>query len=69
MTVRARLRVAHKTQKDFIDQLGPLNIEARYPSFKERLLKSLSPEKCNELISGIEKLQIWHINLIFFTNH
>lgn len=48
-----------EAQKDFIDQLEPLNIEARYPSFKERLLKSLTPEKCGELISGTEKLQKW----------
>jgi HEPN domain-containing protein len=26
-------------QKDFIDQIEPLNIEARYPSHKERLMK------------------------------
>ena len=37
-------------QKDFIDQIEPLNIEARYPSDKERLLKSLTYEKCEELI-------------------
>ena len=27
-------------QLDFIDKLEPLNIEARYPSYKERLMKS-----------------------------
>ena len=37
-------------QKNFIDQIEPLNIEARYPSDKERLLKSLTYEKCEELI-------------------
>ena len=26
-------------QLDFIDTLEPLNIEARYPSYKERLMK------------------------------
>ena len=26
-------------QLDFIDKLEPLNIEARYPSYKERLMK------------------------------
>ena len=30
-------------QTDFIDKLEPLNIEARYPSYKERLMKSLTP--------------------------
>lgn len=31
-------------QLDFIDKLEPLNIEARYPSYKERLIKSLTKE-------------------------
>lgn len=31
-----------KKQKAFIDQIEPLNIEARYPSHKERLFKSLT---------------------------
>ncbi len=31
-------------QLDFIDKLEPLNIEARYPSYKERLMKSLTKE-------------------------
>ncbi len=46
-------------QKDFIDQIEPLNIEARYPSHKERLLKSLTEEKCNEIINGTKELQLW----------
>jgi HEPN domain-containing protein len=46
-------------QQDFIDQLEPLNIEARYPSHKERLLKSLTYEKCTELIEKTQQLQQW----------
>jgi HEPN domain-containing protein len=46
-------------QKDFIDQLEPLNIEARYPSHKERLIKSLTHEKCKELIEKTQQLQKW----------
>lgn len=46
-------------QKDFIDQVEPLNIEARYPSHKERLLKSLSHEKCQEIIINTKELQEW----------
>jgi len=46
-------------QKDFIDQIEPLNIEARYPSHKERLLKSLTEEKCNEIIGRTKELQSW----------
>ncbi len=46
-------------QKDFIDQIEPLNIEARYPSHKERLLKSLTHEKCLEIIEHTKELQQW----------
>jgi len=46
-------------QKDFIDQIEPLNIEARYPSYKERLLKSLSHQKCTEIIEQTRELQLW----------
>jgi HEPN domain-containing protein len=46
-------------QKDFIDQIEPLNIEARYPSYKERLLKSLSENKCQELINSTKTFQKW----------
>ncbi|MDY0344270.1 MAG: HEPN domain-containing protein [Lentimicrobium sp.] len=46
-------------QKDFIDQLEPLNIEARYPSHKERLLKSLTQEKCIEILNNTKLHQQW----------
>ena len=36
-------------QKLFIDLLEPLNIECRYPSHKEQLLKSLTDKKCKEI--------------------
>ena len=48
-----------EVQKDFIDQIEPLNIAARYPSHKERLLKSLTEAKCNEILQGTKELQIW----------
>ena len=46
-------------QKDFLDLLEPLNIEARYPSDKELLLKSLNEQKCSELIKETEELLLW----------
>ena len=46
-------------QKDFIDQIEPLNIEARYPSHKERLLKSLTEAKCIEILNKTKELQEW----------
>lgn len=45
--------------KEFIDQIEPLNIEARYPSHKERLLKSLTDKKCLEIIQKTKELQKW----------
>jgi hypothetical protein len=46
-------------QKEFIDQIEPLNIEARYPSHKERLLGSLSDERCLEIIKKTKEIQKW----------
>jgi len=46
-------------QKNFIDQIEPLNIETRYPSDKDRLLESLTSEKCTEIIEKTRDLQQW----------
>lgn len=46
-------------QTDFIDELEPLNIEARYPSYKERLMKSLTADRCKGLIEQTDKLRTW----------
>lgn len=46
-------------QLDIIDSLEPLNIEARYPSYKERLMKSLNEDRCNSLIEDTDNLRVW----------
>ncbi len=46
-------------QADFIDLLEPLNIEARYPSYKERLMKTLNRTYSKELIGRTDSLRIW----------
>ncbi len=46
-------------QLDIIDILEPLNIEARYPSYKERLMKSLTAGRCVELLKRTDELRIW----------
>ncbi len=46
-------------QKEFIDMLEPMNIEARYPSHKELLLKSLTEARCIQILQKAEELQIW----------
>ena len=42
-----------------IDQIEPLNIETRYPSYKERLLKSLNEQKSREILNETKQLQEW----------
>ncbi|MCD8296321.1 MAG: HEPN domain-containing protein [Prevotella sp.] len=46
-------------QLEFIDTLEPLNIEARYPSYKEQLMKMLTPEYCNTLLNRTDNLRLW----------
>ena len=46
-------------QKDFIDLLEPLNVEARYPTHKEQLMQSLNDERCKEIIQKTEGLCQW----------
>jgi HEPN domain-containing protein len=42
-----------------INQLEPLNIEARYPSYKEKLLADLTESKCRELITSTKEFITW----------
>ena len=46
-------------QKDIIDIIEPLNIETRYPSNKERIMKSLDDNKSKEILDETVKLQEW----------
>ena len=68
LKIHSLLRLAEKTgvaremteeQLRFIDILEPLNIEARYPSYKERLMKSLTQEYCQQLLEKTKDLQKW----------
>ena len=42
-----------------LDTLSPLNIEARYPLQKERLLASLTVPRCEQMIKETEDLYQW----------
>jgi HEPN domain-containing protein len=46
-------------QKDFIDQLNPLNIRARYPDYKKELMKELTTSRCQTIIENTKKIQQW----------
>lgn len=68
LKIHSLSRLAEKTeldknmteeQLDFIDALEPLNIEARYPSYKERSMKSLNADRCKELLKQTDELRTW----------
>jgi HEPN domain-containing protein len=44
---------------DLLDDLSPLNIEARYPKAKDRLLASLTKEICVTLLDRTERMLGW----------
>ena len=46
-------------QLDFLDILEPLNIEARYPTHKEQLLKSLGHKQCQDILIRTKELFEW----------
>ena len=46
-------------QKAFISEMMPLNIEARYPSYKQSISDALSEERCKEIITKTRELQQW----------
>jgi HEPN domain-containing protein len=46
-------------QKDMLDILEPLNIEARYPTVKEKLLETLTFKRCEEILKRTEALFSW----------
>jgi HEPN domain-containing protein len=43
----------------FINSVEPMNIEARYPSRKQELFKSLSKHKCQEIVKQTKEFQQW----------
>lgn len=46
-------------QLSLLDMLSPLNIEARYPLHRAKLLESLTPARCETLIQETEALFSW----------
>ena len=53
------LPIFSEKQLNFIEELLPMNIEARYPAHKEKLLKLLTNQKCEEIIKQTEDLCQW----------
>lgn len=48
-----------ENHENLLNQLEPLNIEARYPSYKEKLLVDLTESKCRDLIAGTKLFITW----------
>ena len=46
-------------QKSLMSTLNPLNIEARYPDYKEQIAKSLTKELCEQIFEQTKELQRW----------
>lgn len=46
-------------QKVFISEIMPMNIQARYPSYKESLSSALSEAKCKEILDKTKEMQQW----------
>jgi len=46
-------------QMDFLNILGPLNIEARYPTDKERITKSLNKDRCTTITERTMEMMEW----------
>ena len=48
-----------KEQQELLRELNPLNIEARYPEYKEAIAQKLNKAKCAQLINQTEELLCW----------
>ena len=46
-------------KKTFVSQMMPLNIEARYPSYKQAIGESLSEARCKEILDKTKEVQKW----------
>ena len=48
-----------ETQKDLLDKLTPLQIEGRYPEYKERMNALLTKQYCKQLLAETEGFVCW----------
>lgn len=51
-----KLDEAHKS---LLDVLEPLNVEARYPTQRDQLFRSLTDDRCNSILERTEGLFTW----------
>lgn len=48
-----------EAQQEFIAKLMPMNIEARYPDYKQKLALALNQQTCKAIIKDTKALQEW----------
>ena len=46
-------------QKDFIEDLNPLNIEARYPDYKNKIVQTMTKEVTQNILTNTKELLQW----------
>ena len=46
-------------QQSFIKELNPMNVEARYPEYKEQIAAGLCKDECGRILKGAEALLCW----------
>lgn len=51
--------IMHENHKDYLFSLQPLNIEARYPSYKKQVLESLNRNNTSDILAKTKEFQSW----------
>ena len=53
-----------ESQLTLLEKLNPLQIEARYPEYKEKVLNTLTKEYCERLLAETEEFLCWTKKLL-----
>jgi HEPN domain-containing protein len=60
LAIRAKLHyLMSEEQQNFIEDLNPLNVEARYPEYKDDIAAGLSKDICTKMLAGTEEMLCW----------
>ena len=46
-------------QKAFLDALNPLNIEARYPEYKNKIIQTMTKEVTQNILTDTKEILQW----------
>jgi len=53
------LDILSEEQSDLLATLNPLQIEARYPAYKQQIERILTPDHCDMILRQTEELVTW----------